>query len=75
MGPMLLQHLAQENAPKFGVNVPCDAVLDGLHTLYLIVEAAGIDKVDEFMSPFSQMGTVEIWPSNSCEAVVSRGHC
>ena len=52
-----------------------DAVLDGLHTFYLILELDGSDKIQEFMSPFAQMGSVEIWPANACETVVSRGHC
>ena len=75
MGPMLLQHIGQDNASKFGVTMRGDAVLNGQHTFYLILEAADTNKVEEFMSPFAQMGTVEIWPSNACETVVSRGHC
>ena len=75
MGPMLLQHIADANASKFGVKVRGDGVLDGLHTFYLILEADGADKIQEFMSPFAQMGSVEVWPANHCETVVARGHC
>ena len=75
MGPMLLQHIAQGNAAKLGITMRGDAVLDGQHTFYLILEASDTDKVQEFMSPFAQMGSVEIWPANSCEVVVNRGHC
>lgn len=75
MGPVLLKMLAASNASKFGVTVKSEAVLDGLHTLYLTVDAEYEDKVKEFMAPFSQMGTVEVWPASSCERVVERGKC
>ena len=75
MGPMLLKHITQDNASNFGIKVHGDAVLNGQHTFYLILEAGGDEKVKEFMTPFSQMGTVEIWPSNSCGRVVSQSHC
>ena len=75
MGPMLLKHLAPPNAANFGVNVRSEAVINGEHTFYLILEAEGADKIKEFMAPFSQAGTVEIWPANTCEVVVDRGKC
>ncbi len=75
MGPMLLKILAASNAEKFGVTVKSEAVLDGRHTLYLTVDAESEDKVKEFMAPFSQMGTVEVWPASTCERVVDRGEC
>ena len=75
MGPMLLKHISPQNAATFDVNVKGDAVINGEHTFYLILEADGADKIQEFMSPFAQMGSVEIWPANSCEVVVARGHC
>ena len=75
MGPMLLKHLGAANADSFGITVRSEAVLDGRHTLYLVVEAEGADKIKEFMAPFSQMGTVEIWPASSCERVIDRKKC
>jgi hypothetical protein len=75
MGPMLVQHVAPQNASKFGVTMRGDAVIDGQHTFYLILEAAGEDNVKQFMTPFYQAGSVEIWPASSCERVVERGNC
>lgn len=75
MGPMLVQHVSPENAAKFGVNVHSDAVVDGQHTFYLIVDAADEGKVREFMGPFYQAGSVDIWPASSCEQVVERARC
>ena len=73
--PMLLAHLAEENARKFGVRIHGDAVIDGQHTLYLIAEAPQRAILDGFMQPFSQAGSVEILQASNCEAVVKRGAC
>ena len=72
---MLVEHISQPNASKFGINVRGDAVLDGHHTFYLILEAESADKVQDFMAPFAQMGTVEVSPASHCEVVVARGKC
>ncbi len=75
MGPMLLKHISQENAAGAGVTVHSEAVVDGAHTFYLILESESEAKVREFMGPFAQMGTVEVWPASACERVVARGKC
>ena len=75
MGPMLLQHISSGNAAKSGIKVRGDAVLNGQHVFYLILEADSADKVQEFMAPFAQMGSVEVWLANSCETVIAQGHC
>jgi hypothetical protein len=75
IGPMLSQHVSSTNAEQHGLNLHGEAVIDGGHTLYLIVDAPQKETVDRFMAPFSQMGSVEVMPASSCEAVVSRAHC
>jgi hypothetical protein len=75
MGPMLLKHVSPQNAQQFGVTVQGEAVLDGQHTFYLILSAADESNVREFMGPFAQAGSVEIWPASSCEQVVERAQC
>ena len=75
MGPMLVQHVSPQNAQKYGVTVQGEAVVNGLHTFYLILEAGSEGKVKEFMAPFYQAGSVEIWPASSCEQVVERAKC
>jgi len=74
MGPMLAQHVSHQGAEQFGLNLQGEAVVDGAHTLYLILDGDR-DKVDQFMAPFTQVGTVEVLPSSGCEQVVSRAHC
>ena len=75
MGSMLLYHLSEPSARRHGITIHGEGVLDGQHTLYLILEADGREQVEEFMKPFVQAGSVEIWPASRCEAVVSRQGC
>lgn len=75
MGSMLLQHLSAPNAEKYGVKIHGEAVVNGAHTLYLIAEADDQSKLDEFMYPFSQAGSVDVMPASHCEVVVDRGSC
>ena len=75
MGPMLLKHISPANAATFGVKVQAEAVIDGAHIFYLIVEADDEEKVKKFMAPFSQAGSVEISPASYCEQVVQRKLC
>ncbi|MBE3598351.1 MAG: sulfite oxidase [Limnochordaceae bacterium] len=75
MGMMLLRHLSEANARQHGITLHGEGVVDGQHTLYLIVEADGREKVEAFMQPFAQAGSVEVWPASRCETVVSRQGC
>jgi hypothetical protein len=75
MGQMLLQHLSPTNARKFGLDIQGEAVLDGKHTLVLIVESEDPQYIRNFMQPFAQAGSVEILPASTCEAVVERQGC
>ncbi len=75
MGPMLLKHISPPNASSAGITVHGDAVVDGEHIFYLLLEAQDKEKITQFMAPFAQAGTVEIWPTSSCEQVVDRGKC
>jgi hypothetical protein len=74
-GSMLLTHISPSNARKFGVDIRGDAVLNGLHTFVLIVEAEDVTQVENFMQPFQQAGPVEIHPASTCEIVVERAGC
>jgi len=75
MGAMLLAHLGQENARRHGVSIHGEAVVDGAHSLYMIVDAEGRDTVESFMQPFAMAGEVEIMAASPCERVVERGGC
>ncbi len=75
MGEFLLNHLSKRNASKYGISIHGEGVLDGKHTLYLILEAEDPATVEQFMQPFKQAGSVEVWPANTCETVVERAGC
>lgn len=72
---MLLQHLAPANASTYEVTLHGEAVVNGAHTLHLILDAPSEAHVQRFMAPFAQTGSVEVLPASPCEAVVTRGGC
>jgi hypothetical protein len=75
MGAMLLAHLSPRNASKYGLTIHGDAVLDGQHTLVMIVDAPGQEQIENFMQPFKMAGPVEIAIASTCESVVERAGC
>src|SRR5436190_15751570 len=75
MGAMLLQHLSESNAREHGISIHGEAVVDGMHALYLILEADDRATVDAFMQPFAMAGEVKVLPASRCEVVVARGGC
>jgi hypothetical protein len=75
MAGALLQIVNSSNAAKAGIKIYGDAVGDGSHHLYLIVDAANEGAVRQYFAPFGQLGTLQITPASHCEEVVSRGHC
>jgi uncharacterized protein with GYD domain len=72
---MLLRCLTNEHATKVGVKILAEAMVDGQHSLHLIVEATDIAGVQKFMAPFAQGGSVAVLPASPCETVVARGAC
>jgi hypothetical protein len=75
MAPMLLQHLSHENAAQHGVTIRSEAVIDGGHTLYLVVDADDSNRVERYMAPFAMAGSVEVLAASPCEQVVARAAC
>ena len=75
MGSMLLEHIAPANAATYGITIQGEAVVNNAHTFYMIVDAPDRERVEQFMAPFAQAGSVEVLPASTCEAVVGRGGC
>ena len=73
MGPLLMEQLSPKNAAAHDVKVQGEAVINGAHALYMIVEAPDAEHVSQFMAPFNEVGSVEIFPASPCEAVIGRG--
>ena len=73
MGRMLLQHISEANASQMGINI--HGKMAGGHTFVAILDAENRQKVEEFMSLFAQMGSVEITAGSTCEDIVERGTC
>ena len=73
MAPQLLQVLA--GAPKAGVTILAEAVVDGEHELNIIADADSAATIESFMTPFAMVGSVTVRPASHCERVVGRGYC
>jgi DMSO/TMAO reductase YedYZ molybdopterin-dependent catalytic subunit len=74
-GAMLLNHLSRPNVRLHGVEIQGEAVVQGEHTLYMIVESSDEDRVREFMRPFAMAGSVDVYPASTCARVVASGGC
>ena len=66
MGAMLLNHLSRPNVRRHGVEILGEAVVQGEHTMFLIVEAADEARLREFMQPFQMAGSVDVYPASTC---------
>lgn len=75
MGAMLLNHLSRPNVRKHGIEIQGEAVVQGEHTLYMIIESSDEDRVRAFMELFAHAGSVDIYPASTCARVVSSGGC
>jgi DMSO/TMAO reductase YedYZ molybdopterin-dependent catalytic subunit len=75
LGAMLLNHLSRPNVSQHGIEIRGEAVVQGEHTLYLIVEASDEARLREFMQPFQMAGSLDISPASTCAGVVARGGC
>jgi DMSO/TMAO reductase YedYZ molybdopterin-dependent catalytic subunit len=75
LGAMLLNHLSRPNVRKFGVEIKGEAVVQGAHTLFMIVESPDQQSVNAFMEPFGMAGSVEVFPASTCASVVASGGC
>jgi DMSO/TMAO reductase YedYZ molybdopterin-dependent catalytic subunit len=75
MGASLLNHLSRPNVRKFGLQIHGEAVAQGEHTMYMIVEAADEQRLREFMQPFQQAGSLDIYLASTCVRTVASGGC
>jgi len=75
MGAGLLNYLSRPNVSRHGVEIRGEAVVEREHTLYMIVESGGEDRVREFMKPFAMAGPVDVYPASTCARVVASGGC
>jgi DMSO/TMAO reductase YedYZ molybdopterin-dependent catalytic subunit len=74
-GAKLLNHLSRPNVRQHGLQIQGEAVVQGQHTFYLIVEAADEVGLRAFMQPFEMAGSVDIYPASTCARVVASGGC
>src|SRR5262245_52643191 len=75
MGAKLLNHLSRPNVRQHGVQIQGEAVVQGEHTVYFIVEADDEARLRAFMQPFQMAGSLDIYPASTCARVVASGGC
>jgi DMSO/TMAO reductase YedYZ molybdopterin-dependent catalytic subunit len=75
LGAGLLNYLSRPNVRQLGLQIHGEAVVQGEHTFYLIVEASDEGRVRTFMAPFQMAGSVDIYPASTCARVVASGGC
>jgi DMSO/TMAO reductase YedYZ molybdopterin-dependent catalytic subunit len=75
MGATLLNYLSRPNVRQLGVEIQGEAVVQGEHTLYMIVEADDEEHVRRFLEPFAEAGMVDVHPASTCAQVVASGGC
>jgi DMSO/TMAO reductase YedYZ molybdopterin-dependent catalytic subunit len=75
MGATLLTHISRSHARERGIDIKGEAVVDGGHTVFMIVEAPDLPRVHEFMEPFAAVGSLDVYPASTCTRVVARGGC
>jgi hypothetical protein len=73
MGAELLNHLSRPNVRQHSVEILGEVVVQGEHTLYLIVEAAEERRLRDFLQPFQMAGSVDVYPASTCARVVASG--
>ncbi len=74
-GAGLLNHLSRPNVRRHGVRIQGEAVVQGEHTVYFIVEADDEGRLAAFMEPFRHAGSVDVYPASTCAGVVASGGC
>src|SRR5712692_7712625 len=74
-GSSLLNHLGRANARQQGVHIQGEAVVDGEHSLFLIVEAPDLARVGLFFEPLGTAGRLNVYPASTCARVVASGGC
>lgn len=75
MGAMLLNHMSRPNVRQHGIDIQSEAIIEGEHTLYMILESSDEDHVTEFMKPFAMVGSVNVYPASTCVRAVASGGC
>jgi DMSO/TMAO reductase YedYZ molybdopterin-dependent catalytic subunit len=75
IGASLLNHLSRPNLRKFGLQIQGEAVVQGEHTMYMIVDAADENRLREFLQPFQVAGSLDIYPASTCVRTVASGGC
>jgi DMSO/TMAO reductase YedYZ molybdopterin-dependent catalytic subunit len=74
-GAGLLNYLSRPHVRRQGIEIKGEAVVSGEHTMFMIIEADDAELVRQFMAPFAEAGSVDVFPASTCAGVVASGGC
>ena len=74
-GAALLNYLSRPNVAKHGIKIHGEAVVRGEHTMFIIAETDDETRLQAFMVPFREAGSVDVFPASTCAGVVAQGGC
>lgn len=72
---MLLSRVSAATAAHLGVTIEAEAFICEQHVLLLVVEAASLEAVGQFLALLPGPGDLVILPSFTAEEAVERGGC
>jgi len=72
---MLLSRVSAAAAARHGVAIEAEAFIGEQHVLLLVVEAASLEAVGQFLALLPGPGDLVILPAFTAEEVVGRGGC
>jgi DMSO/TMAO reductase YedYZ molybdopterin-dependent catalytic subunit len=75
VGATLLNYLSRPSLRQHGIEIQGEAIVQGEHTLYMIVECENEGRARTFMAPFAAAGSVDVYPASTCAGVVASGGC
>jgi hypothetical protein len=74
-GEPLLAHISTAAAVRHGVTIEAEAFIGVQHVLILVVEAASLDAVRQFMAALPGAGDLTVLPAFTAEQAVEHGGC
>ena len=74
-GALLLSRISAEVAACYGVTIQAEALLEGEHTLLLVVQAASPRAVRRFLAFLPGPDDLQVETASSAEEAVERGGC
>jgi hypothetical protein len=74
-GEQLLSHVSAAAAARYGVTIEAEAFIADQHVLLLVVDAASLEAVSQFLASLPGCGDLTVVPAFTAEQAVEGGGC